>query len=902
MALRRVAIFAFAVVVTAHPSFAYRIAAWIPGWDPNALTSTQTHAGLMSESNPTWYQINSDGTLAKKTAAEDPTWRAAMTGTALMPTLQNTTSSGWNQTAALNVLSTAANREAHAEGIRQLVATQAYAGIDIDYERLPLSARANFTAFIQLLASKLHADGKKLSVTVYAKTSDSETWDGAGGEDYAAIGAAADWVKLMVYDYSYSTSPPGPLTPLTWLDQCVGFAASQMPVAKIMVGLPWYGYDWPSKGAAADLTHPTAISTAQKNGATITYDINGEATFKYGTHTAFFLDAFGHDKQIDLVLQKYPGVAGFCYWYIGSEDPAVWTRIQTLVAPATPPPPQATIVPADPTALTATAISASAITLAWADNSTDEDGFRVERCAGAEATCDAAPAGFAQVSQLGAGTTSYSDGSLNPSTAYTYRVRAYNTAGNSAYSNSSSSTTAALSLPPANAVSGRTLIPAGAPWRYLDNGSDQGTAWRSTIFNDAAWKSGLAQLGYGDGDEKTVVSYGTSSSAKYITTYFRYSFDLADPSAFGSLNLRLLRDDGAVVYLNGVEAYRSNMASGVITYATVAATTINGSDETTHFYSAPVDRNLLVAGRNVVAVEIHQADPSSSDISFDFELTGTLPPPAAPSGLQAVAASQSSVNLTWTDNSANETGFLIERCTGAQATCDASPAGFSQIAQVASNATSYTATSLTASTTYTFRVRSSSADGNSAYAPSAAATTLTPPPPPPSTTATLISFGSVWKYLDNGSDQGTAWRSSSFADTAWKSGAAQLGYGDGDEKTVVSYGPSSSSKYITTYFRQTFSVADPAAFQSLLLRLIRDDGAVVYINGTEVWRSNMPAGTIGYKTLSATGIAGSDESKIFENTVSSSVLVPGTNVIAVEIHQDLGGSSDISLDMEMIGK
>src|SRR6185295_9802563 len=124
---------AVAFFITATPSFAYRIAAWIPGWDPNALTSTQVHAGSMSESNPTWYNFNSDGSLAKKTAAEDPTWRAAMTGTALMPTIQNTTSSGWNQTVALNVLSTATNRETHAEAIRRLVATQGYDGVDIDY-------------------------------------------------------------------------------------------------------------------------------------------------------------------------------------------------------------------------------------------------------------------------------------------------------------------------------------------------------------------------------------------------------------------------------------------------------------------------------------------------------------------------------------------------------------------------------------------------------------------------------------------------------------------------------------------------------------------------------------------------------------------------------------------------
>jgi len=98
------------------------------------------------------------------------------------------------------------------------------------------------------------------------------------------------------------------------------------------------------------------------------------------------------------------------------------------------------------------------------------------------------------------------------------------------------------------------------------------------------------------------------------------------------------------------------------------------------------------------------------------------------------------------------------------------------------------------------------------------------------------------------------------------------------------------------------NVTNPAAFTSLLLRLIRDDGAVVYINGTEVWRSNMPTGAITFTTKSATGIAGSDESKIFEQTIPSTSLVAGLNVIAVEIHQDQANSSDISFDMEVVGK
>ena len=72
-----------------------------------------------------------------------------------------------------------------------------------------------------------------------------------------------------------------------------------------------------------------------------------------------------------------------------------------------------------------------------------------------------------------------------------------------------------------------TLLPAGSSWKYLDNGSNQGTAWRASSFNDASWAAGNAQLGYGDGDEATVVSYGSNSSKKYTTTYFRKALSLS---------------------------------------------------------------------------------------------------------------------------------------------------------------------------------------------------------------------------------------------------------------------------------------------------------------------------------------------------------------------------------------
>jgi hypothetical protein len=173
------------------------------------------------------------------------------------------------------------------------------------------------------------------------------------------------------------------------------------------------------------------------------------------------------------------------------------------------------------------------------------------------------------------------------------------------------------------------LIAPGSGWKYNDSGSNLGTSWRNVSFSDADWPSGMAQLGYGDGGEATVISYGSSTSNRRITYYFRRSFDVLNPDAFDALSVRFVRDDGCVIYLNGVEVARSNMPPGAISHTTLATTAIGGADESA-WIEAPVDRSLLVAGANVLAVEIHQQSPSSSDVSFDLELRGVeavVPPP-----------------------------------------------------------------------------------------------------------------------------------------------------------------------------------------------------------------------------------------------------------------------------------
>ncbi len=166
---------------------------------------------------------------------------------------------------------------------------------------------------------------------------------------------------------------------------------------------------------------------------------------------------------------------------------------------------------------------------------------------------------------------------------------------------------------------------------------------------------------------------------------------------------------------------------------------------------------------------------------------------------------------------------------------------------------------------------------------------------------TLIAKKSVWKYLDNGTNQGTAWYANTFTDTAWKSGAGELGYGDNNqETTVVSYGPDANNKYITTYFRRHFTVDDVSSVTTVNVNLRCDDGAVVYINNQEAFRYNMPmTGTIGYKTTAMDSLGDPEENTFYPHAVKASLLQTGDNVIAVEVHQQAANSSDISFDLEM---
>ncbi|MEZ5001485.1 MAG: metallophosphoesterase [Chitinophagales bacterium] len=491
-------------------------------------------------------------------------------------------------------------------------------------------------------------------------------------------------------------------------------------------------------------------------------------------------------------------------------------------------------------------------------------------------------------------------------------------------------------------------VPMGSTWKYKDDGSNQGTAWRASGFNDASWSSGPAQLGFGDSDEATVIA-----DVNQYTTYFRTTFTVADASIYGTLDLEMIRDDGAVVYLNGVEIWRDNMPTGTINYNTTAPTY---ADPENGIYTTTVSSANLVSGTNTLAVEVHQNDPSSSDVSFDFSLTAVLAEEGISFGSswkyldngsnQGTAWRASGFNdASWSSGNA-ELGFgdgdettvvadnnqyttyfrkqfniadtsdyeslnlemirddgAVVYLNGTEVWRDNMPTGTINYNTVASSNISGSAetTIHTTSIASSFLVNGTNTIAVEVHQDNPSSSdvsfdfALTPQEAAP-----YIDFGSVWKYLDNGSNQGTAWRASGFNDASWSSGSAELGYGDGDEATTVSYGGNSSNKYVTTYFRKSFSATGFSSSDYFELSLIRDDGAVVYLNGTEIFRDNMPEGTVTYTTLAASNISGSEETTPTTLLLPATDFISGTNVIAVEMHQDNVTSSDISMDMQLI--
>ncbi len=168
-------------------------------------------------------------------------------------------------------------------------------------------------------------------------------------------------------------------------------------------------------------------------------------------------------------------------------------------------------------------------------------------------------------------------------------------------------------------------------------------------------------------------------------------------------------------------------------------------------------------------------------------------------------------------------------------------------------------------------------------------------------TSTLIPMGSTWSYFDGNNIPATNWNTSAYNDATWRTGVAPLGYGGKGEVTTIGYGGDANNKYITSYYRKTITIENLSGRSNFELTTFVDDGAVIYVNGQELGRSNMPTGTVSNLMVSSS--ANNGITATFNVPVS--MLKEGANLIAVEVHQYLGTSTDVlfnlSLTSDLVG-
>lgn len=437
----------------------------------------------------------------------------------------------------------------------------------------------------------------------------------------------------------------------------------------------------------------------------------------------------------------------------------------------------------------------------------------------------------------------------------------------------------------ANAVVQTTPSTTGSFWRYNDDGYDlAATPWKSAAYDDSSWSYGPTQLGYGESDQATVMDeFQANGTTRVITTYLRKSFEFAQVAEVSALELELLCDDGAIVYLNGTEILRRNLPTGTVTATTPAtASQVKPAESAYTLHNIANPAALLVEGVNIIAVELHQSgqpglpsEPTDADASFDLRLKATrnLPPnpPAAPA-LTATGLSPTQIALEW-DAVPGADSYYLERRDGA---------GLWQVvsASIPGNVTRHVDGSLGSDTTFFYRLRFADGGNYSAFSNEASATTLTDL----GGVSPVIARGGSWNYLatvNPPASPPTGWQTTAFAG-AWPAGTGPLGFNS--DLVATTLGDTDNTSY---YFRRSFQVSDASAVTSLTLSLLADDGAVVYLNGTEVLRDNMPAGPTPI-TASSFALAprnGSEQDAYRSFTLDRSLLVNGTNTVAVAVHQ-----------------
>lgn len=308
-----------------NPARRLSVAGWIPYWlQTEAFAVIQNNADLFTTLSPFWYELTSQGDLIVFPNAEDPAILrfAKNYGIAVIPLIANS----YNSQPVSTVLNDPVLRQKHIQTIVNTVFRMGYDGIEIDYENLFVTDKEVFVLFLQQLKAALGLN-KKVVATLMAMTTSIGKTSASTAHDYYGIGQAVDIVRIMAYDYSWST--PGPIAPADWVKQVLDYAVTLIPREKLEVGLPTYGYDW---GAIkTGVSYLVAINTAERYTAQILQDRQNGPHYTYkditGTpHEVWFTSALNFKTLLDIAQQLK--LRGISVWHPGNDDSNIYKVIR----------------------------------------------------------------------------------------------------------------------------------------------------------------------------------------------------------------------------------------------------------------------------------------------------------------------------------------------------------------------------------------------------------------------------------------------------------------------------------------------------------------------------------------------------------------------------------------------
>lgn len=309
-------------VPTSKPQYSV----WIPWWEEKrALFSLSKAKSFLVSISPTWYELKKSGFIEEIISShkKEIINIAGSSSIMILPTIGN----NFDKKRVSLFLDDEDIQEKEMQKLINLALSKGYQGWDLDWEEISKEDKDKFSIFVQKFAENLHKKGLLLSVTVHAQTGKASDWEGSKGQDWRALARNADFIRIMAYDFHHSKSEPGPITPLDDLEEVVKYAISSIPISKIVLGLPTYGYDW-GEDKGEPLPYQDIIERLREYKTGYKRDKDSFALVgRYETrgvdHVIWFEDKESLIEKIK--IGRFFGIYQFCLWSLGGEDINIWT-------------------------------------------------------------------------------------------------------------------------------------------------------------------------------------------------------------------------------------------------------------------------------------------------------------------------------------------------------------------------------------------------------------------------------------------------------------------------------------------------------------------------------------------------------------------------------------------------